>query len=201
MFLWPNGVSAKLLVWFCAAVKMQLILKMASKNHINNFADTQFGPDYFTSLNVIPRCTAIFSQKWSFWIANQLKIVKIGDFTQKMVENIFNMGCTFTSAKNYTCNFADIPFDPSEVQFQGLSHITSAITTLKNVKFCKTKTNFRLKRNKLFFFFTDIFQKAPNSVTFCIQLALMKLFSLRHKRQLFLGHSLWNTLVHIFNVN
>ena len=28
VFLWPKGVSAKLLVWFFAAVKMQLIFKI-----------------------------------------------------------------------------------------------------------------------------------------------------------------------------
>ena len=67
VYLWPKGVSVKLLVWYLAAVKMQLIKKIfstilrvkntikhkfkkiisciftAARNHTSNFMDTPFG--------------------------------------------------------------------------------------------------------------------------------------------------------------
>ena len=88
-----KGVSAKLLVWFFAAVKMQIISKI-----------------FFPILGV--KITLFVSLNWSFRGTNWIKSARIGDFDPKMVGNIFEIICIFTAAKNHTNNFADTPFGP-----------------------------------------------------------------------------------------
>ena len=85
-------VFLKVLVWFFAAVSMQIISNIFS-----------------TILGV--KITVLIKKK-SFMEANLIINVKISDFDLKIVKNILEIICILTHEKNYTSNFPVTPFDP-----------------------------------------------------------------------------------------
>ena len=92
VFMWPKGVSEKLLIWFFAAVKMQIISKILLT--IFGVKITNFDSFY-----------SIFDSKLPFLARNWV-------FDPKIIDNIFKNIFFFMAAKNYTRNFVDTLFGP-----------------------------------------------------------------------------------------
>ena len=99
----PKEVSAKLLVWFLAAVNIQIIsifpTILGSKSMLTFF--TQFAP------------------------LNKHFGIKIVILTPKMVENEFENIRIFTAAENYTSNFSHTPFCPDYCSYSNVSLTTT----------------------------------------------------------------------------